>query len=408
MNVNVSFLIGFRYWKAKKANGFSSFITFFAVSGIFLGVAALIIVTSVMNGLEGQLKDKLLGAIPQLTVQSEQPLSDWQQKAKQIEQIDGVVGVTPTASTQAMVQSNSDISALELYGVNPKDAHLIRSIDGHIYPGSFNDLQPSKYQVILGQELARRLNVSVGDKVRIYSGDGVIYSPLGPVPSQRRFTVVGVFETGSQVDATVAYTHYKDARRLIRQSPSQVNALRVFLVDAFQFSDVETQVSALFNQQTIQIKDWRKVYGTFFGAVQMENKMMSLMLSLIVLVAAFNIVSALVMMVVDKTADVAMLKTQGMTTETIMKIFIIQGALNAIIGLIGGIIVGVVLTLNLNPILNGLGVSILGPGMSLPIELEWQRIFYIAIGTIVVSLLATIYPALKAARVEPATALRYE
>ena len=408
MNVNVSLLIGLRYWKAKKANGFSSFITFFAVSGIFLGVAALIIVTSVMNGLEGQLKDKLLGAIPQLTVQSEQSISDWQQKIQQISQVEGVIGVAPTASTQAMVQSDSDIAALELYGINPKDAHLIQSINGHIYPGSFDDLRPSQYQVILGQELARRLNVSVGDKVRIYSGDGVIYSPLGPVPSQRRFTVVGVFETGSQVDANVAYTHYKDARRLIRKSPSQVSALRVFLADPFQFSTAENQIKNLFDKQPIEIKDWRKVYGTFFGAVQMENKMMSLMLSLIVLVAAFNIVSALVMMVVDKTADVAMLKTQGLTTQSIMGIFVIQGTLNAVIGLIGGVIVGVILTLNLNSILNGLGVSILGPGMSLPVELEWQRLLYIVVGTIAVSLLATIYPALKAASVEPATALRYE
>ncbi len=408
MNVNVSLLIGFRYWKAKKANGFSSFVTFFAVSGIFLGVAALIIVTSVMNGLEGQLKNKLLGAIPQLTVRGEHSITDWRQKARQISEMDGVIGVAPTVSTQAMAQSNSDISALELYGVYPKDARLITSISGHIYPGSFDDLQPGKYQVILGRELARRLNVSIGDRIRIYSGDGVIFSPLGPVPSQRRFTLVGVFETGSQVDAAVAYTHYKDARRLIRKSPEQVSDLRIFLADAFEFSGVENQIQALFAEQSVEIKDWRKVFGTFFGAVQMENKMMSLMLSLIVLVAAFNIVSALVMMVVDKTADVAMLKTQGMTTQTIMGIFVIQGVLNAVIGLIGGVIAGMILTLNLNPILNGLGVSILGPGMSLPVELEWRRLFYIVAGTIAVSLLATIYPALKAARVEPATALRYE
>ncbi|RYV01984.1 lipoprotein-releasing system transmembrane subunit LolC [Shewanella sp. OPT22] len=408
MNLNVSLLIGFRYWKAKKANSFSSFITFFAVSGIFLGVAALIIVTSVMNGLEGQLKGKLLGAVSQLTVQSEQPLADWQQRVKQISEIKGVIGVTPSVSTQAMVQSNNGIAAMELYGINPKDGHLVSSIDGHIYPGSFDDLKPSKYQVILGNELARRLGVKVGQEIRIYSGDGVIYSPIGPVPSQRKFTVVGVFETGSQVDATIAYTHYKDARRLVRKSPSQVSDLRVFLEDAFEFSSVESQIKSLFAEQKVELKDWRKIYGTFFGAVQMENKMMSLMLSLIVLVAAFNIVSALVMMVVDKTADVAMLKTQGMTTQSIMGIFVFQGLLNTIIGMIGGMIVGVAITLNLNPILKILGVSILGPGMSLPVELEWQRILYIAIGTVVVSLLATIYPALKASKVEPAHALRYE
>ena len=408
MNLNVSLLIGFRYWKAKKANSFSSFITFFAVSGIFLGVAALIIVTSVMNGLEGQLKGKLLGAIPQLTIQSEHQIDNWQKKSEQILNIEGVTGVTPSVETQAMVQSNSGIAAMELYGIKPEDGHLITSIYGHTYPGSFDDLKPSQYQVILGQELARQLKVSIGDEVRIYSGDGVVYSPLGPMPSQRKFKVISVFETGSQVDATVAYTHYKDARRLTRKSPSQVSELRVFLADAFEFSKVESQIRSQFNNQKIEIKDWRKVYGTFFSAVQMENKMMSLMLGLIVLVAAFNIVSALVMMVVDKTSDVAVLKTQGIATSTIMGVFIFQGLLNAIIGLIGGTVVGVILTLNLNPILNILGVTILGPGMNLPVELEWQRIFYIAVGTVLVSLLATIYPALKASKVEPAEALRYE
>ena len=408
MNFNVSLLIGFRYWKAKKANSFSSFTTFFAVSGIFLGVAALIIVTAVMNGLEGQLKDKLLGAIPQMTIQSENSISDWQKKSDQISAIHGVTGVASSVATQGMVQSAENIAAFELYGINPKDARLIHSVNGHIYPGSFDDLTSGKYQIILGQALAQHLKVSIGDKVRIYSGDGVIYSPIGPVPSQRKFTVVGIFETGSQVDATVAYTHYNDARRLIRKSPSQVSSLRVFLVDPFQFSDVEAKVKTIFEHQTIEIQDWRKVYGTFFGAVKMENKLMSLMLSLIVLVAAFNIVSALVMMVVDKTADVAMLKTQGMTTQTIMGIFIFQGALNAVIGLIGGVIVGIFLTANLNHIMSSLGISILGPGMNLPVALEWQRIVFIVIGTIVVSLLATIYPALKAASVEPASALRYE
>lgn len=410
MNLGFSFFVGYRYWRARKANSFASFITLFAVSGIFLGVASLIIVSSVMNGLEAQLKQRILGAVPQLTVKSEQPLQDWQAQSVNLDTLKGVMGVAPSVTTQAMVQSSTNISAVQVYGIFPSAEKTLSVIASHSYSGAFDSLLPGQYHIILGSELARKLSVSPGDTIRLLSVDGVVYSPLGPVPSQRKFVVSGLFEMGSQVDAGVAYVHYQDARRLMRQSPDTIDELRLYLTDPFDAPAIGNQVRAQFKDEgtSVTVSDWRETYGHLFGAVKMEKNMMSLMLSLIVAVAAFNIVSALVMMVVDKTADVAVLKTQGLTTHSVMGIFIVQGSLNALLGLGLGLIAGIVLTLNLDPILALLGISILGAGQQLPVQLEWLQLFWIVIGTLGLSLLATLYPALRAAHVQPASALRYE
>ncbi|ARD22793.1 lipoprotein-releasing ABC transporter permease subunit [Shewanella japonica] len=410
MNFRFSLFIGYRYWRTRKANAFASFITFFAVSGIFLGVAALIIVSSVMNGLEGQLKQRILGAVPQLTLVSEAGFNDWQGDTSIIVQQNGIHGIAPSVTTQAMVQSNQNISAVQVYGVFPEYEQDLSAIIANTYSSAFEQLQAGSYNIVLGSELARKLSINIGDKVRLLSGDGVVYSPLGPVPSQRKFTVAGVFEMGSQVDAALAYVHYQDARRLMRINPKEINELRVYLADPFSAPQVGEKITADLAQQGIPIttRDWREGFGHLFAAVKMEKNMMSLMLSLIVAVAAFNIVSALVMMVIDKTTDVAVLKTQGLTTQAVMNIFIVQGSLNAIIGLALGAIVGVMITLNLNIILNVLGISVLGAGQMLPVEVSLSQISIIVVGTLAMTLIATIYPALTAARVQPATALRYE
>ena len=407
MNFSLSFYIGYRYWRARKVNAFASFITIFAVSGILLGVAALIVVSSVMNGLEGQLKQRILGAVPQLTVHSQTPIENWQQQALKLTELQGVVGATASVATQAMLQSPSNIGAAQVYGVYPEQEKALLSATRNVYSGDFDDLVSGKYRIILGAELARMLDVAPGDKVRVLSGDGVVYTPLGPVPSQRKFTVVGVFEMGSQVDATLAYVHHDDAQRLMRQTAGQVKELRLYLDDPFNAAAIAPQVIKQFSQ-AVTTTDWRDTYGHLFGAVKMEKNMMSLMLSLIIAVAAFNIVSALVMMVVDKTTDVAVLKTQGLTTANVMGIFLIQGSLNAVIGLLSGLAVGVLLTLNLNSITHALGISILGAGQNLPVQLQFSQLTWIVVGTLAITLIATIYPAIRAANVQPATALRYE
>ena len=410
MDLRFPFYVGYRYWRARKANAFASFITLFAVSGIFLGVAALIVVSSVMNGLEGQLKERILGAVPQLTVYTEAPLSDWTVQATALKTLPNVKGVTPSISTQAMVQSSANIRAVQVFGIFPELAQTLSAVAKHTYSGAFDELTSGQYKVILGAELARQLKVSPGDTVRLLSGDGVVYSPLGPVPSQRKFLVSGIFEMGSQVDAGVAYIHYQDAKRLMRQPSEEINQLRLYLDDSFKAPALVPKVQHILATQGVKAttSDWRDTYGHLFSAVKMEKNMMSLMLSLIVAVAAFNIVSALVMMVVDKTTDVAVLKTQGLTTASVMGIFIVQGSLNAVFGLVLGLGVGILLTLNVNDMMSSLGIAILGAGRVLPVKLEFVQLSAIVMGTLAVTLLATLYPALRAARVQPATALRYE
>ncbi|MGL4612792.1 MAG: lipoprotein-releasing ABC transporter permease subunit, partial [Shewanella sp.] len=349
-------------------------------------------------------------AVPQLTVHTDSPLVDWSIQANALKALPGVQGIAPSVSTQAMVQSAANLRAVQVFGIFPELAQSVSFIAQHTYSGAFDELKSGQYNVMLGAELARQLKVGPGDTVRLLSGDGVVYSPFGPVPSQRKFVVSGIFEMGSQVDAGVAYIHYQDARRLMRQSSETIDQLRLYLNDPFSAPALAGRVQALLQQQGINATttDWRDTYGHLFGAVKMEKNMMSLMLSLIVAVAAFNIVSALVMMVVDKTTDVAVLKTQGLTTPMVMGIFVVQGTLNAVLGLVLGLSVGIVLTLNLNGIMSALGVSILGSGQVLPIKLEWMQLSAIVIGTLMVTLLATLYPALRAARVQPASALRYE
>ena len=410
MNPALSCFIGYRYWRARKSNAFASFITFFAVSGIFLGVAALIIVSSVMNGLEGQLKQRILGAVPQLTIHSEQAIAHWQQLAATLKTLPGVRGAAPSIATQAMVQSSDNISAVQLYGILPDADRQLSPVADHTFPEAYNALQSGSYKVLLGGELARRLNVSSGDKVRLLSGDGVVYSPLGPVPSQRTFEVAGVFEMGSQVDANVAYLHYADARRLMRKAPDAIQDLRLFLDDPFAAPQLTPKVAQLLASEGLKVtvSDWRDNYGHLFAAVKMEKNMMSLMLSLIIAVAAFNIVSALVMMVVDKTANVAVLKTQGLGRADIMLVFVSQGSLNALLGLALGLLMGIVATEHINPLLSGVGINILGAGQLLPVIINPQQLLMIAIGTVIITLLATLYPALRAAAVQPANVLRYE
>ncbi|MGL4473884.1 MAG: lipoprotein-releasing ABC transporter permease subunit [Shewanella sp.] len=406
MNLRLPCLIGWRYWRAKKTNSFASFITLFAVMGIFLGVAALIIVGSVMNGLEGQLKQRILGAVPQLVINAAPEQNLPTSLPQQLMNIAAVIDVAPNAATQAMIQANDGIRAIQIYGIDPKQANLTGIGDTR----ALNSLVAGEYRIVLGAVLANQLGVRANDIVRVISGDGVVYSPLGPVPSQRKFTVAGVFEMGSQVDAHVAYINYQDARRLMRLPSDGISSYRLYLSDPFQAASLVDTIKALLAKDNIDasVSDWRQDYGHLFAAVKMEKTMMSLMLSLVVAVAAFNIVSALVIMVVDKTADIAVLKTQGISHMQSMAIFIVQGSLNALVGLGLGLSVGILITLNLNSIMSSLGLSILGAGTQLPVILSPWQLMIITLGTLLITLLATLYPAMRAAKVQPAQVLRHE
>lgn len=410
INFSLCWLVGYRYWRAKKSSAFASFITFFSVSGILLGVAALIIVSSVMNGFEGQLKQRILGAVPQLIVSSSKPISDVDQLTQALLNIDGVTDVVANASTQAMLQSADNIAAVALYGVKAQQVASFSQVVSHIYDGSFSSLQPGKFNLVLGNQLAAKLGVTIGDKLRVLSGEGLLYTPLGPVPSQRKFTVSGIFSMGSQVDESLVYINYQDARRLMRQNPDTVNHLRLYLQDPFMAPSLGEAVLNVAKEQgiAVNITDWRTEYGHLFHAVKTEKAMMALLLSLIIAVAAFNIVSALVMMVVDKSADVAVLKTQGMSSAQVMMIFIVQGGLNATIGLGLGLLLGLGITLNINGILDSIGIQIISGVNGMPIEIDLTQLSLITLGSFLIIFLAILYPAKRAAQVEPALVLKNE
>ncbi|TKB58528.1 lipoprotein-releasing ABC transporter permease subunit [Ferrimonas aestuarii] len=410
MSPSVSLFIGLRYWRARKDTQFVSFITFFSVVGIALGVAALIIVTSAMNGLEGRLKHRLLGTVPQVVVTPSKPVSDYQPLLDQVANHQGVRGGVPLVATEAMLQGDGQLSAVQLLGVEPAQELEFSGIGNHMLQGSLADLTPGKYGIVLGSKLVRDLNLMLGDRIKVISATGASYGPMGRVPSQRNFTLVGVFEIGAQVDGALAYIHVNDAAKLTRIGSGKVSSLRLYLDDAFAAPQIAQELKAQFESaaDTVNISDWRQQYGTLFSAVKMEKNMMALLLTLIIAIAAFNVVSALVMMVTDKTADIAILKTMGLGRAQVMGVFSVQGMTSTVLGVLIGGAVGFVVALNLQNVLSALGIWLLPPGQALPVIINYGQIATIMLGALLLSYLATLYPAWRASKIQPAEALRYE
>lgn len=393
----VALKIGLRYWRARKDTRFVSFITLFSVLGIGIGVAALIVVSSVMNGLEDRLKGQILGSVPQIVLSA--PKGTELPTLPESAQLKAQV---PMLSSEALLSLGSNMAGVQLIGIEPSLEQRVSPIDVAMVSGEMSTLAAGRYQLILGSGLARKLNVWQGDKVRVMTASGGRFTPMGRVPSQRMFTVVGVFELGAEVDQLMALTHIDDLQRLVRQ-PKQS---RLYLHDAFTAPEFSLQLNTEFPQ--LQIDDWRSQYGQLFAAVKMEKRMMSLLLGLIIAVAAFNIVSALVMMVTDKTADMAILKTQGFSRGAIMQVFSVQGMSSALLGTVIGAAIGLLLAADLQPILSALGIWLLPPGMPLPVLIDWQQVAAVISGALLLSFIATLYPAWRASHVNPAEVLRYE
>ncbi|WP_028117355.1 lipoprotein-releasing ABC transporter permease subunit [Ferrimonas senticii] len=392
----VAVTIGLRYWRARKNTGFVSFITLFSMLGIGIGVAALIIVSSVMNGLEDRLKGQILGSVPQITISAPKG------EAIPVVEDPAVIAQVPLLSSEALLSSGKQMAGGLLLGIDPLLEQAVSPIAKAMSFGEFTALQSGQYRVLLGSGLARKLNVWPGDKLRLMTASGARYTPLGRVPGQRLVTVAGVFELGAEVDQAMLLMHIDDAKRLLRSEPQQ----RLYLQDAF----TAPQLSSVLTQQypQLQISDWRARYGQLFAAVKMEKRMMSLLLGLIIAVAAFNIVSALVMMVTDKTADMAILKTQGLSRAAIMQIFSVQGMSSAGLGTLIGALAGLVIAGNLQPILSLLGIWLLPPGMPLPVLVDYTQLAMVVFGALLLSFTATLYPAWRASHVNPAEELRHE
>ena len=409
----LSIFIGLRYSRSRSHTGFVSFITFFSIAGILLGVASLITVSSVMNGFEGELKKRILGIIPHVVVSTKSLTnssqnSSWLEKRETLLKEPHVKQVTPFIETEALIQSPTSLQGVMLQGILP-EYEKENIISTHMVSGQLSDLSKQPYSVVLGESLANNLRIGVGEEVRLILPNKTVFTPMGRVPVQRVFTVSGIFNVGSQVDDAMVYIHSNYGAKLLRRKGDGIDSLRLYLDDAFNEKVV---AQSLFNNtefQEMDITTWDQTQGVLFSAVKMEKNMMWLMLSLIVAVAAFNIVSALVMVVIDKQGEIGILRTLGLQRVDVVKIFITQGMVNGLWGVFIGSALGILLTINLNSVLAFLGVSLLGVGVqTLPVNLVASDVIVIVLSALVMSFVATLYPAYKAANTLPVEVLRNE
>ena len=405
----ISFYIGLRYSRSRNRSGFVSFITFFSIAGILLGVASLITVVSVMNGFEGELKKRILGLIPHVIVTAKKDQTfNWHEQRQVLLKQPHVLDVTPFSESEALISSSNSLQAVMLQGIVPEFEQK-NIVNDHMVVGSLHQLSEQPYQLVLGYALARKLAVELGDLVRVVLPNKMVFTPMGRIPVQRTFTISGIFNVGSQVDDAMVYIHSKDAARLMRKRGDGISQLRIFLDDAFAADSFVNSHSV--TQTGGEFTTWSDSQGSLFSAVKMEKNMMWLMLSLIIAVAAFNIVSALVMVVIDKQGEIGILQTLGMARSGIMKIFIAQGMVNGLWGVSIGAILGVTLALNMNDLMSLLGVSVLGNGyvsQALPIQLNINDVVVIVCSALLMSFLATLYPAYRASKTLPAEVLRNE
>lgn len=395
----VSAFIGLRYAKASKSSHFIAFINLFSVVGIALGLIALITVASVMNGFEEQLKTRMLGITPHIMVDTTGQIDEI---TAGLAQIPLVRAASSMIESEGVIQSRRGIQGVLLHGVEPEFMNQHAIVSDNMLYGNFDALTAGDYNIIIGRALATQLNLRPGDQTRLISAGASTYSPFGRMPSQRLFTVVGLFDLGSQLDDKVVYLHISDNAKLLRKPVGKLAKTRLFLEDAFQYQTVEDKID-------LPTVNWRGRQGPLFDAVKMEKNMMSMMLLLIIAVAAFNIVSALVMVVTEKQGDIAILRTQGMASQDILSIFLINGLYNGIKGTLIGLALGLALVLNINGILELVGAPVaFGDGVGLPVDIQWPQIASLVALSIGLCFVATLYPAYRALKVEPAMALKYE
>ncbi|OAJ93784.1 lipoprotein-releasing ABC transporter permease subunit LolC [Vibrio bivalvicida] len=398
----VSTFIGLRYLRGRSGDRFSRFVSYMSTAGITIGVMSLVTVLSVMNGFEAQLKGRILGVLPQAIVSHADGKTAKTERAPEfISQLSTAGHPEPIVQSEAVIQSPSQLNAGLLIGIKPSEHD---PIERHLIAGRLSDLQAGEYQLFIGHTLARSMDVSVGDKVRLMVTSASQFTPLGRIPSQRLFTIAGIYNTGSDVDAQLMITHLADAGKLMRLKADTMTGWRLFFNDPFVVGELSDKPLP----EGWQWQDWRDQRGELFQAVRMEKNMMGLMLGLIIGIAAFNIISALIMVVMEKQSEVAILKTQGMTDRQILAIFMVQGASSGVIGALTGGGLGILLASNLNQLLESAGVALFSVGGELPILINPMQIFVVVVLAIALSLAATLFPSYRASSVKPAEALRYE
>lgn len=396
----VALYIGLRYMRGRASDRFSQFVSWLSTIGITLGVMALVTVLSVMNGFEQELEGNILGLMPQALVTTKQgQLNPQEYPSSPLEKLPGVMRVVPLTTGDVILQSAKGLSVGVMLGVNQQDNDPLAK---YVYAGSMSQLTPGSYKAILGDKLAEQLGIQIGDNIRIMVTGASQFTPMGRIPSQRLFTVVGTFSAGSEVDSSQLLVNQQDASRLMRYTAGNISGWRLSMAKPLE-------VIALGQQplpEGLILKDWRERKGELFQAVRMEKNMMGLLIGLIIAVAAFNIITSLGLLVMEKQGEVAILKTLGLKRRQIMSIFVVQGASAGIIGALMGSLFGVLLSKNLNLLMPFIGKSI--AGVALPVAIDYSQVILIALFSMGIALLSTLYPSWRAAAVQPAEALRYE
>ncbi|WP_137009455.1 lipoprotein-releasing ABC transporter permease subunit [Aquitalea aquatilis] len=408
-------LIGLRYLRAKRRNGFISFISLISIVGIALGVAALIIVLSVMNGFQKEIRGRILSVASHVEISAfDGRLPQWQNVAKVAERDAHVVAAAPFVNGQGLFSAYGNVRGGLVRGIEPVLEDKVVDVGQHMLQGKLEALKPGQFGIVLGVELARQLSVGMGDKVTLFTPQGTV-TPAGMIPRYKQFTVIGIFKVDMfEYDASLAMIHLQDAQVLSRLGDT-VSGVRLKLDDPMLAPLVKANLQQALGQQS-QVIDWTDTNANYFRAVQIEKRMMTIILTLIVAVAAFNLVSTLVMVVTDKQADIAILRTLGAAPSSIMKIFMIQGSVAGISGTLAGVAGGVLVALNLDVIVplieKVLGTKLLSSEVYmidyLPSDVQLGDVSTITVIALLLALLATIYPSWRAARTQPAEALRYE
>lgn len=407
--------IGNRYVRSRSSNNFVSLISAISMLGIAIAVSVLIIVLSVVNGFERELKDRLLAMTAHASIEGvERELADWQDLLGTAGENDRVAGAAPYVSGQALMVFGERLSGTELRGIDPRQEDSVSGVAGLMLEGELDNLVVGEFNIVLGVELANALGVATGDKVTVTLAEGIV-TPAGIVPRTKRFTVSGIYRVGMyEFDRRLAFLNIGDAQKLYRKKDT-VSGVRLAVTEIFEAHAIVREV-ALEHGALVLVSDWTRRHVNFFRSIQITKSILFVILLLVIAVAAFNIVSTLVMVVKDKQADIAILRTVGARPSSILKIFVTQGSIIGIVGTLAGVLFGVLLAVNLETIVTNLeavfGIKFLAADVyfisDLPSELRWGDVLRIALIALALALVSTLYPAWVAAKTAPAEALRYD
>jgi lipoprotein-releasing system permease protein len=395
----VALFIGLRYMRGRASDRFGRFVSWLSTIGITLGVMALVTVLSVMNGFERELTNNILGLMPQAMVTSTTGSVNPEKLPAAALKLQGVTRIAPITTGDVVLQSARSVAVGVMLGIQPTEKD---PLSPYLVNVKQTDLVAGQYNVILGEQLAGSLGIKRGDSIRIMVPSASQFTPMGRIPSQRLFTVIGTFAANSEVDGYQMLVNQQDASRLMRYPLGNITGWRLWLAEPLNVDVLSSQKLP----QDTEWKDWRERKGELFQAVRMEKNMMGLLLSLIVAVAAFNIITSLGLLVMEKQGEVAILQTQGLTRRQIMAVFMVQGASAGVIGALFGALLGVLLASQLNNLMPIIGALL--DGATLPIAIDPVQVIVIAVVAMAVALLSTLYPSWRAAATLPAEALRYE